>query len=123
MLGAHSPGVVRRQRRLDVRANRRISAVTGECCVDPTTYDRSRNRQSGENPVTGVAAETQVPDRVTPRRGHSYISRTRPDAARLRSTHVAFSLIGRLATRHLREKDLNSPEEVGDSLRSRPRVA
>jgi hypothetical protein len=64
-----------------------------------------------------------VPDRVTPRRGHSYISRTTPDAARLCSTHVAFSLIGRRATRHLREKDLNSPEEVGDSVRSRPRVA
>jgi hypothetical protein len=53
---------------------------------------------------------------MTPRRGHSYISRTTPDAARLRSTHVAFSLIGRHATRHLREKDLNSPEEIGDSL-------
>ena len=57
-----------------------------------------------------------MPDWVTPRRGHSYISRTTPDAARLRSTHVAFSLIGRRATRHLREKDLNSPEEIGDSL-------
>jgi hypothetical protein len=45
-----------------------------------------------------------VPVRVTPRRGHSYISRTTPDAARLRSKRVAFSLIGRRATRHLREK-------------------
>src|ERR1700730_5170860 len=39
ILRAHSPAVVRRQRRLDVRANRRISALIEECCVDPTTYD------------------------------------------------------------------------------------
>jgi len=34
---------------------RRITAVAGACCADPTTYERSRNRQSTENPATAVS--------------------------------------------------------------------
>ena len=34
---------------------RRITAVAGAYCADPTTYERSRNRQSTENPATAVS--------------------------------------------------------------------